>query len=200
MKSFLLTCLLIFATIPVFSQQDKQVAKPLTPYVEVLAGGCVYNPFSFIAGVQRPLTNHLSISYDVHYWNTRYKDQYEGVLSKGKWTSVTPSVKLTYSTGKKEGTGFVAGVGLGYMFAKDRGTEQSYIEDKLTGSFIYNAEITTGKWDFNSLAPSFNFGIGFRVLRFPVSLQTIYYFAKTTDGWMAAAGGAGVKIGLKRYK
>jgi len=84
MRTFLINCLLIFATIPVFSQQDKTVRKPLTPYVEVLAGGCVYNPFSFIAGVQRPLTNHLSISYDVHYWNTGYEDQYEGVLSKGK--------------------------------------------------------------------------------------------------------------------
>jgi len=94
----------------------------------------------------------------------------------------------------------VAGVGLGYMFAKDRGTEQSYTEDKLSGSIVYSTEITAGKWDFNSLAPSFNIGVGFRVLRFPVSLQTVYYFAKTTEGWMAVAGGAGVKIGLKRYK
>src|SRR6476619_1397634 len=137
MRTFLINCLSIFVSIPVFSQQDKPVTKPLTPYVQVLAGGCVYNPFSFIAGVQRPLKNHLSISYDVHYWHTGYTDQYDGVLSKGKWTSVTPSVKITYSTGKKEGSGFVAGVGLGYMFAKDRGTEQSYTEDKPSSSLIY---------------------------------------------------------------
>ena len=160
----------------------------------------MYNPFSFVAGVQRPLKNHLSISYDIHFWHTGYSDQYDGVLSKGKWTSVTPSVKITYNTGKKEGTGLMAGVGLGYMFAKDRGTEQSYTEDKPSSSLSYNTEITSGNWDFNSLAPSFIVGVGFRVLRFPISLQTIYYFANTTDGWMATAGGAGVKVGLKRYK
>ena len=106
MRTLLINCLLIFFTIPLFSQHpDKPASRALTPFVGVLAGGCVYNPFSFIAGVQRPITNNFSISYDVHFWNTRYKDQYDGVLSKGKWTSVTPSVKITYSTGKKEGTG-----------------------------------------------------------------------------------------------
>ena len=201
MRTLLINCLLIFITIPLFSQhQDKPASRALTPFVGVLAGGCVYNPFSFIAGVQRPITNNFNISYDVHFWNTRYKDQYDGVLSKGKWTSVTPSVKITYSTGKKEGTGLVAGVGLGYMFARDRGTEQSYTEDKQSSNLLYDTEISNGKWDFNSIAPSFNIGVGLRVARFPVMLQTIYYFAKTTDGWMATAGGAGVKIGLKRYE
>ncbi len=182
--------------------QDKTVTvkQPLTPYITVLAGGCVDNPFSFTAGVQKNIRERLTLSGDVYYWNTGYECYCDDLYSKGKFRSVTPSVKLTYNTGKKEGNGFIAGVGLGYMFAKDRGTEQSYTYNATTNVYELGKGITDGNWDFNSIAPSVTLGVGFRVLKVPVAFQSVYYFAKTSDGWMAAAGGAGFKIGLKRYK
>ena len=202
MKNFLLIAVLI--TFSFFSSaQDKVMkeTKPLIPYVGVFAGGCVYNPFSFIAGVQKNLMSHITLSYDLHYWNTGYKSYCDSMYSKGKFRSFTPSVKIAYNTGKKEGMGLIAGVGLGYMFAKDRGTEQPYTYDVASNTNILNDKsISNGNWDFNSIAPSFNLGVGFRIFKFPVAVSTIYYFAKTTEGWMAAAGGMGIKIGFNRPK
>ncbi len=201
MKKLLLIIICIVSSLSLLAQdKGASVNKLLTPYVEVLAGGCVKNPFSFMAGVQKPLKNHLALSYDIHYWNTKYECYCDDVYSKGHFISVTPSVKVTYYTGKKEGNGLMAGIGLGYMFAKDRGTEQAYSYDLLTNKNILAKEMTNGKWDFNSIAPSFSLGVGFRLLKLPVAMQSVYYFAKTTDGWMATAGGMGIKVGLRRYK
>ncbi len=188
----------IFAT----AQKNESAEKtPLTAYVGVLAGGCVDNPFSFMGGVEKKMNTHLTLSADLHFWNTGYECFCDSMYSQGKFKSFTPSVKLTYSTGKKEGMGFVVGVGVGYMFAKDRGTEQPYSYDVATNTNIVNDKaLTKGNWDFNSISPSFSLGVGFRVLKIPVTFQSVYYFANTTEGWMATAGGAGFKIGLRRIK
>ncbi|MCX6316666.1 MAG: hypothetical protein NTW29_05220 [Bacteroidetes bacterium] len=203
MKKLLLFCM----TIPgyLFLQAQDNSAKqknPLVPYASVYAGGCVDNPFSFAAGVQQKLRDHLTIGYDVHYWNTGYECYCDDKYSKGKFSSITPSVKLLYNTGKKEGRGFVAGVGLGYMFAKDRGSEVPYTYDPMTSTYIYQQDkaLHDANWDFNSIAPSFSIGAGFRLFKLPVTFQTIYYFAKTTDGWMPAAGGTGFTIGFRKLK
>jgi hypothetical protein len=199
-KLFLLT--LSTAFILSVAAQDKNMSdkKNLTPYVGVFAGGCVDNPFSFMAGVQKKIRERITLAADLHYWNTGYECYCDDVYSKGKFRSFTPSVKIIYNTGKKEGNGFIAGVGLGYMFAKDRGTEQPYTYDAATNLYETGKDISPGNWDFNSIAPSFTLGVGFRVLKIPVSFLSIYYFAKATDGWTAAAGGAGFKIGLKKFK
>jgi hypothetical protein len=201
MKKMLLIITCFISSLSLLAQ-DKETTeiKPLTPYIEVLAGGCVENPFSFMIGVQKTLKNQLALSYDIHYWNTRYECYCDDVYSKGHFISFTPSVKITYNTGRKEGNGLMAGIGLGYMFAKDRGTEQTYSYDLQTNKNILADEMTEAKWDFNSIAPSFSLGVGFRVLKLPVSIQSVYYFAKTSDGWMAVAGGMGIKVGLKRYR
>jgi hypothetical protein len=203
MRKMLLTGLSFFFLL-LINAQDKATAekKPLTPYAGVYAGGCVYNPFSFVAGVQQNLRSHFTIAYDVHYWNTGYECYCDDMYSKGKFSSFTPSVKMLYNSGKQEGRGFVAGLGLGYMFAKDRGSEVPYTYDANTNTYSYQKEkeVTDGNWDFNSIAPSFSIGAGFRVFKLPVTFQSIYYFAKTTDGWMAAAGGAGFTIGFRKLK
>jgi hypothetical protein len=182
-----------------FSQDKTETEnKVLVPYAGVLAGGCVPDPFSFIIGVQKPLKQHFIIAYDVHYWNTDYECYCDAVYSKGHFTSLTPSVKFTYNTGKKTGRGILAGIGLGYMFARDHGTEQSYVYDASTGKKTTGNEIKNGNWSFTSISPSATLGFGFRVLRFPVAINNVYYFAKDTKGWAAIAGGIGVKIGFRR--
>ena len=100
------------------SAQDKKLSetKPLTPYISVLAGGCVANPFSFIAGVQKTIQKHINISYDIHYWNTKYESYCDDIYSKGHFVSVTPSVKITYNTGKKGENGLVAGIDDGALW------------------------------------------------------------------------------------
>jgi hypothetical protein len=203
MKYFYFPVLCMLFCGPAFAQADKQAEKKtVTPYAGVYAGGCVYNPFSFVAGVQRNLRPNFTMAYDVHYWNTGYECYCDDVYSKGKFSSVTPSVKILYNSGKKEGRGFVAGLGLGYMFARDRGSEVPYTYDATTNTYTYlkEKEVPDANWDFNSIAPSFSIGAGFRVFQLPVTFQSIYYFAKTTDGWMAAAGGAGFTIGFRKLK
>jgi hypothetical protein len=171
----------------------------IIPYAGVMAGGCdVSNPFSFVAGIQQIKTTHFSVAYDIQYYNTDYECYCDDTYSKGHFRVVTPSVKVVYNTGKKAGNGFVAGAGIGYMFAKDRGTEQTYTEDALTGEMAVGKDITNGRWDFNSIAPSITLGAGFRVLHFPITISNTYYFAKTTDGWGAVTGGIGIKVGFKR--
>ena len=201
MKYSVFIAAMLFFCLPVIGQEKKDdVNKALIPYVGVMAGGCVANPFSFTAGVQKPVKTHLSISYDIHYWNTKYECYCDDLYSKGKFTSFTPSVKLTYNSGKKGGNGFIAGIGLGYMFATDRGTEQPYTYDGMTNTYTYSKDISDGNWDFTSIAPSFQIGAAFRILRFPVTASTTYYFANTADGWMAAAGGVGFTFGFRRNK
>lgn len=198
MKKTILTIILglvIFCSAS--SAQDKE-QKPFTPYVAVYAGGCVDNPFQFVAGMQKPLQQHLTIAYDIHYWKTGYESYCDDdVYAKGNFRSITPSVKIIYNTGKKEGKGLMAGIGLGYMFAKDRGTEQSYLYNESVKAYTYGPA-TAAQWDFNSIAPSFTLGVGFRVLRLPMVFNSTYYFAKTTEGWMATAGGVGLKIGFRK--
>jgi len=201
MRKLIFITLAVIISLDGFSQDNNADGKkPLTPYVTIIAGGCVDNPFQFVAGVQKTIRPHLSLAYDVHFWSTGYSCYCDDMYSVGKYTSVTPSVKLTYNTGKREGMGLSAGVGLGYVFARDRGTEQSYTYDKATNIYQIGKDVTPGNWDFNSIAPSVTLGVGFRVLKVPVTFQSEYYFAKTTEGWMATAGGVGLKIGLKRYK
>ncbi len=200
MKKLLLIAFTFFISLPVLTQ-DKNVSesKPFTPYVGVMAGGCVYNPFSFIVGLQKNLKPHITLSYDLYYWNTGYESFCDSMYSKGKFRAFIPSVKIVYNSGKKEGMGLIAGVGLGYMFAKDRGTEQPYTYDVASNTNILNSkDISIGNWDFNSISPSFNLGVGFRILKMPIAFQSTYYFAKTAEGWMASAGGIGFKIGLRK--
>lgn len=200
-KLFLITIAFPICLTALAQQEKTAVSNPLTPYVGVMAGGCVDNPFSFKAGVQKNLKPRIAVSFDLHYWNTGYECYCDSMYSKGKFRSFTPSVKMAYNTGKREGMGFTIGVGLGYMFARDRGTEQPYSYDVANNINVLNTkDIADGNWDFNSIAPSFSLGVGFRVLKVPVTFQSEYYFAKTTEGWMATAGGVGFKIGLRRYK
>jgi hypothetical protein len=131
-------------------------------------------------------------------WNTDYDCYCGDTYSVGKYKSITPSLKFQYNSGKKPGKGLILGVGLGSMFAKDRGTEQTYKLNAETDRYEVGSEIRRGKWDFNSIAPSFTVGAGFRLLRVPITLQANYYWANTTEGWMIAAGGLGVKVGLSR--
>ncbi|MDP4263803.1 MAG: hypothetical protein Q8941_14845 [Bacteroidota bacterium] len=171
-----------------------------TPYAGILFGGCgASNPVSFLAGIQQTPKTHFSILYDIHYWNTRYKDYSDNVYSRGHFSSLTPSIKFIYSTGKKPGNGLFAGIGLGYMIARDRGTEQPYTLDPFSNAMTVNdKDIVTGRWDFNSVSPSLVYGIGFRLFHFPVALNNTYYFAKTTKGWDAVTGGIGLKMGFRR--
>jgi hypothetical protein len=199
-KKLLLSNLSFFIFISTLSAQEKQEPEKIgiIPYTNVLAGGCVSNPFSFTIGVQQPLKTHISIAYDVHYWNTDYECYCDDTYSKGHFTSFTPSVKFIYNTSKRTSAGLFAGIGLGYMFAKDRGTEQSYSYNQETNTSEIGKDIKNGNWDFNSISPSFTLGVGFRVLRFPMAINNTYYFAKDTKGWGAIAGGAGIKIGFRR--
>lgn len=172
-----------------------------SPYAGILFGGCgVSNPVSFLAGIQQTKHTHFSILYDIYYWNTSYHDYSDNVFSKGHFSSLAPSVKFVYSTGKKPGNGLFAGLGMGYMIARDRGTEQPYITDPNTSATILNnKDIVSGKWDFNSISPSMTFGIGFRLFHFPIALNNTYYFAKTTTGWDAVAGGIGLKMAFRKF-
>ncbi|NOT52404.1 MAG: hypothetical protein HOP10_14130 [Chitinophagaceae bacterium] len=197
MRNFLLTVILFITGFNATGQDNDK--KDFTPYIAVWAGGCVDNPFQFAVGIQKPIQSNWSIAYDVHYWKTGYECYCDDMYSTGDFRSITPSVKVIYSTGKKEGRGLMAGIGLGYMFAKDRGTEQTYEYDELAKTYAYGIS-RDAKWDFNSIAPSFSVGVGLRVFKLPVSLNTIYYFAKTTEGWLPVAGGAGFKIGFRKLQ
>src|SRR5262249_33638532 len=150
------------------AKENAKEKKPLMPYVGLTAVGCgVSNPFSLLAGVQQPFKKHLMLVYDVHYMNTNYENNCNDVLSKGHFSSFIPSVKMQLYSGKKQGRGLLAGVGLGYMFARDRGTEQQYTIDPVSKEKALAGEIKHGNWDFNSIAPSFTFGAGFRLFKLP---------------------------------
>jgi len=193
---------LILALLPsIFAQTTNEKQKPLlVPYAAVYVGGCVSNPFQFTAGVQKMTKSHFNLAADIHYWNTNYECYCDDEYSKGRWSSITPSVRLVFNSGRKMGNGFVASVGLGYMFARDRGTEQPYIMDETDSGTTLTGEAINGKWDFNSLAPSASIGVNVRILRLPVTFDYILYMAKSTEGWMPAAGGIGIKVGFHRFQ
>src|SRR5688572_17629350 len=154
-KYFLAAGFIFYCSVAIAQEKEQ---KTFTPYVAVYAGGCVDNPFQFAAGIQKPLQKHLTIAYDIHYWKTGYECFCEDTYTKGDYRSITPSVKIIYNTGKREGRGFMAGLGLGYMFAKDRGTEQTYLYDEIEKKYTYG-NMTAANWDFNSIAPSFSLGV-----------------------------------------
>jgi hypothetical protein len=183
--------------------QDQPAPKTnkLTPFIEVQynLGLCgESNPLSFTAGLQKSLTRKLTLSYDINYWNTSYENYCCNVYSKGKYIAVIPSVKLTWNAGKRKDRGFFAGVGLGYIFAKDRGTEQSYSTTPGTNEMVFTKSAVAGNWDFNSIAPSFSWGVGLKVFRLPVSFVNTNYFAKSTLGWGPVSTSAGIRIGFRK--
>jgi hypothetical protein len=196
--TLLLAFIVLFAAFARAQEAKTAFSKTLTPYAGILMGGCVDMPVQFNAGLDRQLRPHLTLSYDLHFWNTTYECYCGDTYSNGRYTSITPSVKLSFYTGKKPGRGLIAGAGLGYMFARDRGTEQTYLSSEDGGMPVIGKNVMPGNWDFNSLAPSVSLGAGFGIFKFPVQIHTTYYFANTTQGWMAAAGGIGLKFGLKR--
>jgi len=179
---------------------DDQQKNLFVPYAAVNLVGCFSNPFSFTAGVQQVKESRFNVAVDVHYWTTNYDCYCDDVYSKGHFRSITPSVRLVFNTGGKMENGFVASVGLGYMFAKDRGSEQSYINDNVTGNNILIGKAVTGKWDFNSLAPSASVGLNLKILHIPFSFGYILYVAKSSKGWEPEAGGIGIKVGMHRFK
>jgi hypothetical protein len=198
---FSLGVFVIFSSSLIAQENTAKKTDGLIPYAGFFYGGCdVSIPFSFVAGIQQPLKKHLSISYDVHYWNSDYECYCDDTYSKGHFVSMTPSVKFIYNTGKKTGNGFFTGVGIGYMIATDKGTEQPYIRDNLTNTMVTGKDIVNGRWNFNSIAPSMIFGVGFRIFHLPVAINNTYYFAKTTDGWGAVTGGIGLKVGLRKLQ
>jgi hypothetical protein len=202
-KNLLLLCVFIFITIIIRAQETKPVKSPgIIPYVEAAYGLGLCgesNPVSFSAGIRQPLSRKLSLVYDINYWSTRYENFCCDVHSIGKYSALTPSVRLLYYLGKGESRGFFVGGGIGYMFAKDRGTEQPFTYNTV-GERIYSKSPTAGNWDFNSVAPSVTFGVAFSIARLPVSINSTSYFAKTTYGWQAVSSGIGLNIGLKKRR
>jgi hypothetical protein len=198
---FLITGLLFISLSQLFSQNNSSEKKNLfVPFVGVTFTPCFGNPFSFTGGVQQVNESRFSLAYDVHYWNTKYDCYCDDIYSKGHFSSITPSVKLVFNTGGKMKQGFVASLGLGYMFAKDRGTEQPYILDNVTGAKILTGKEVSGKWDFNSISPSISAGANVKLFHLPVSFGYTFYMAKTTKGWEPTAGGIGFKVGIHKFE
>lgn len=198
---FLTMALSLVVLSPLLSQNNKSAEEKTlyVPYVTVNFVPCFSMPFSFAAGVQRVNESHFSVAADVHYWNTNYECYCDDVYSKGHFSSITPSVRLVYNTGKKMETGFVASLGLGYMFAKDRGEEQPYVKDNTMGTTILIGKAVPGNWDFKSIAPSISAGLDVKIFHLPFSFGYTIYMAKTTKGWEPAAGGLGIKVGIHRF-
>jgi hypothetical protein len=201
-KNLFLTIALCSALVSQLLAQNEDSTKRkdlYVPYVTVSLEACFSNPFSFTAGVQQVKESHFNVAIDVHYWSTNYECSCDDLYSKGHFSSITPSVRLVFNTGGKMEQGFVASLGLGYMFAKDRGIEQPYVRDNTTGNNILTGKAVYGKWDFNSLAPSISAGLNVKLLHLPFTFGYILYMAKSTKGWEPEAGGIGVKIGLHRF-
>jgi hypothetical protein len=192
-------CLVFLSQLLAQNKDSTQQKNLFVPYVAVDLVGCVSNPFSFTAGVQQVNASHFNVAIDVHYWSTNYECYCDDIYSKGHFSSITPSVRLVFNTGKKMEQGFVASIGLGYMFAKDRGTEQPYTRDDASSNNILTGKAVYGNWDFNSLAPSISAGLNVKLLHLPFTFGYILYMAKSTKGWEPEAGGIGVKIGLHRF-
>ena len=202
MKFRTASVLLCMFMLPIFAstQEAKKIKEPLTPYVGVLAGGCgLSSPFTYIAGVEKKLKPRVTIGFDFHYMNTRYECYCDDTYSRGRFKSYTPSVKIQYNTGKRSGRGLIFGVGLGYMIARDKGFEQPYLQNE-TGNYALTGKLTPGTWHFNSIAPSFTVGLGFRMFQLPLSGIMTTYFANTTNGFYAVTGGAGIKVGFRKIE
>ena len=181
-------------------EKKEQRTNVITPFMEISNqfGVCgASNPFAFIAGIEKPVAPHFAVSTDIHYWKTAYETYCCDVYSKGTYTSVIPSVKIRFDPGKQQ-KGFFIGVGLGYVFAKDRGTEQPYLYNSTTGTKTIGAEITNGKWDFQSISPSFNWGLAFKISRFPLAFVNTTYFAKTSEGSGPVATGVSLRFGFRK--
>lgn len=198
-RIFLLLAFFISALFISAQSENENKPRSLTPYIGTVAGGCgIDNPFSFFAGMEKQKAKHISFAYDIYYQKTDYTCYCDDMYSEGNFRAIVPSFKIVFNSGKKNGKGLIAGVGLGYMFAKDRGTEQSYSTDPLTSKRTLSGNIVNGNWDFSSISPSITIGAGIRLLRFPVSGIFTVYYANTTEGWGPVTGGAGIKIGFKR--
>ena len=181
-------------------EKTGQKINAVTPFIEFSyqLGLCgESSPYTFMAGIEKPVAKHLSVSADVHLWKTDYENWCCDIYSKGTYTSVIPSVKIKFDPGKPN-KGFFIGAGLGYVFANDRGTEQPYLYDAATGTKTVGGEITRGNWDFQSISPSFNWGVAFKISKFPVAIVNTNYFGKTTWGWGDIATGVGLRFGLRR--
>lgn len=153
------------------------------------------NPFSFILGMEKPVAKHLSVSTDIHFWKTDYETYCCDIYSKGTYRSVIPSIKFKFDPGKPN-KGFFIGGGLGYIIAKDRGTEQPYVYNASTGTKTVSGEITHGKWDFQSFSPSFSWGVAFKIKYISMSLVNTNYFGNTTQSWTDVATGVGLRLGF----
>ncbi|MGQ0739475.1 MAG: hypothetical protein ACT4OJ_10480 [Bacteroidota bacterium] len=203
MKKKITACLLplFFIALNMTAQATKKQKKnAVTPFFETTyqLGLCgEYNPVGFIAGIEKPLAKHLVISYDVQFWKTAYEVYCCDIFSQGNYMQVIPSVKVKFDPGKP-GKGFFAGGGLGYVFARDRGTEQAYESDPVTGAKTFSSEVKQGNWDFNSIAPSFSWGVGFKIKGFPAAIINTNYFGKTTWGWGPVSAGVGFRFGLSK--
>jgi len=197
--TFPVLCLFVFCSSGYSQQKKAQNTKAVTPYAESswLLGLCGYNSnaVAFTTGIEKKAAKHLAISYDIHYWKTNYENYCCDVYSEGRYSIIIPSVKIKFDPGKPN-KGFFIGAGLGYVFAKDRGTEEPYSYDPVTKGRIMSGKVTNGNWDFNSLSPSFNWGVGFRIKGFPVSVINSNYFGKTTEGWHDISTGVGLKLGF----
>lgn len=203
-KHLLLLAAFVLPGTLLLAQQEKTPTKPsgIIPFVEVAYGVGLCgesNPLSYTAGIKQPLSRKLSLIYDINVWSTPYEIYCCDIYSKGRYTAVTPSVKLQYNLGKRPGRGFFMGAGIGYMIARDRGTEQPFTYGA-PGEMIFTKSPTETNWDFNSIAPSVNFGYEFRIGSMPMAITSTTYFAKTTCNWQAVSSGIGLRIGFKKRK
>jgi len=203
-KTILLSLSGLLIVCSTLSAQEKKQKKDMgiMPYTEVLYGLGLCgesNAFSFIGGIEKPVAKHWAVSADIHYWKSDYENYCCDVYSKGTYSSIIPSVKMKFDPGKRN-KGVFIGVGLGYVFARDRGTEQPYSYDPSTGIKIMGKDITNTNWDFNSIAPSFNWGVSFKIARFPVSLINTNYFAKLPwyGGLNPITTGVGMRVGFRK--
>jgi hypothetical protein len=168
------------------------------PYVEssYQLGLCGESfPVAFTAGAEKKLSKHLSVGADVHGWNTHYQMYCDNVFSKGNYTSLIPAVKLNFYPSRQY-KGFFVGAGIGYAFARDRGTEQTYTYTPATGKNNLTGSATPGNWDFNTVATSIQWGLSFKINRVPVTFVNTNYLGKSTVGYGPLATGVGLRVGL----
>jgi hypothetical protein len=199
-KYFLsLACILSVSFSLIAQDQSDSKSNRITPYAEVHYNlGCgISNPISFAAGIQQPITNKLAVLYDINYWSTPYENDCCDTYSKGKYSAFISSVKMTWYAGKRKERGFFMGAGLGYIFAKDRGTEQSYLFNPASEK-VLDTTVVHGSWDFNSFAPTLHWGLGFRIFHLPVKLVNEIYFARTTIGWGPVSATTGIRVGFRK--
>jgi hypothetical protein len=159
------------------------------------------NPVAFIFGAEKYISKHFSVTADVHAWKTDYAMMCDDVLSSGTYRAFIPSIKLKLDPGKKY-KGFFISAGIGYAFAKDRGTDETFSVNATTG--VKSSSVTAGNWDFNSISPNFSWGFAMKLFRFPVVISNTNYFAKTGwegfEGMTPIATGVGLKLGLTQVK